>query len=299
MNNNNYGFVFNKIYILDNQFVKKSKNSFGKFKINNEINFYSYILNNNIKFNTPKLIQQNDGEIILEYIEKSTTLTDKINRCNFLFFVNKIKEHLNILHSVTLSIPLTTIERDLQFELKKKILDRFSEFNWSSNNLFNSIKTVNGIKIQNIYYYCELIQSKLENYLNNRSYYNLIHGDTHLGNILIDAHEQIYFIDPRGYFGETKLFGIYEYDYAKLMFGLSGYSFFDNMEIDELNIQNGNIEINFIKEYEYIFQEKIFDEITVLLCLSIWLANNSCFLNINKKITSLMIAYYYSEKYIN
>ena len=87
-------YNFNKIYILDNQFVKKSKNSFGKFKINNEINFYSYILNNNIKFNTPKLIQQNDGEIILEYIEKSTTLTDKINRCNFLFFVNKIKEHL-------------------------------------------------------------------------------------------------------------------------------------------------------------------------------------------------------------
>jgi predicted unusual protein kinase regulating ubiquinone biosynthesis (AarF/ABC1/UbiB family) len=133
--------------------------------------------------------------------------------------------------------------------------------------------------------------------LNERNYYNLIHGDTHLGNILIDENQQIYFIDPRGYFGETKLFGLYEYDYAKLMFGISGYSIFDTMEIAELDIKDGNINIEFIKKYEYVFTN-MFDEITTLFCLSIWLGNNSCFTSINKKITSLMIAYYYCEKYL-
>jgi len=83
------------------------------------------------------------------------------------------------------------------------------------------------------------------------------------------------------------------------MFGLSGYSIFDNLQIDELIIKNDNLEIDFINKYEYIFESELFDNITKLLCLSIWLGNNSCFIDINKKITSLMIAYYYCEKYVD
>ena len=86
---------------------------------------------------------------------------------------------------------------------------------------------------------------------------------------------------------------------AKLLFGISGYSVFDNLIIDKLNIVESNLEIDFIKEFEYIFEINQFDKITILICLSIWLANNSCFTNINKKITSIMIAYYYCEKYID
>ena len=78
----------------------------------------------------------------------------------------------------------------------------------------------------------------------------------------------------------------------------SVYSAFDNMIINEVHIKKNNIEIEFIKNYEYIFDTNNFDKITILFCLSIWLGNNSCFSNINKKITSLMIAYYYCEKYI-
>ena len=128
--------------------------------------------------------------------------------------------------------------------------------------------------------------------------YNLIHGDTHLGNILLDENDQLYFIDPRGYFGSSKLFGLYEYDYAKLLFGISGYSVFDNMKIDDLCIKDNNITIDFIKNHEHVFKEGLFDEVTTLLCLSIWLANNNCFSNVNKKITSIMIAFYYCEKYM-
>ena len=69
----------------------------------------------------------------------------------------------------------------------------------------------------------------------------MIHGDTHLGNILIDNSNNIYYIDPRGYFGNKKLFGLHYYDYAKLMFGLSGYSIFDEMIIDKLNIIDNNM----------------------------------------------------------
>jgi len=299
MNEDNYGFIFNNITIEDNTLNKKSKNLLGKTKINNEIQFYLYIFENNITFPMPKLLNYQDGSLSLQYINNSCTLTSKINSSNIYDYINKIKEHLYIIHAIQKKISVNIIQRDLTLELHTKVLDRFNEFNWNSNSSYNSIKSVNNIKIRNIYYYCDIIKTKLTDYLKTRNYYSLIHGDIHLGNILLDENDHILFIDPRGYFGESKLFGLFEYDYAKLLFGLSGYSVFDNMIINELNIINNNIDINFIKHYEFIFESEKFDKITVLFCLSIWLANNSCFSNINKKITSLMIAYYYCEKYID
>ena len=299
MNEDNYGFIFNNITIEDNILNKKSKNLLGKTKINNEIQFYLYIFENNITFPMPKLLNYQDGSLSLQYINNSCTLTSKINSSNIYDYINKIKQHLYIIHAIQKKISVNIIQRDLTLELHTKVLDRFNEFNWNSNSSYKSIKSVNNIKIRNIYYYCDIIKTKLTDYLKTRNYYSLIHGDIHLGNILLDENDHILFIDPRGYFGESKLFGLFEYDYAKLLFGLSGYSVFDNMIINELNIINNNIDINFIKHYEFIFESEKFDKITVLFCLSIWLANNSCFSNINKKITSLMIAYYYCEKYID
>jgi hypothetical protein len=299
MNENNYGFVFNNITINNNIFRKDSKNLVGKQKINNEIIFYLYINNNNIDFSIPKLLDYQDGSLSIEYINNSCTLTNKINSSNIYEYINKIKQKLLVIHNIKTQVSFNVIQKDLNIEICKKVLDRFNEFEWDTNLLYNSIKTVNGIKIININYYCNIIKTKITDYLQKRKYYNIIHGDTHLGNILLDKNDNLIFIDPRGYFGESKLFGLYEYDYAKLLFGLSGYSVFDNMMITELEINNNNIEIDFIKKYEFIFESKIFDKITILLCLSIWLANNSCFSNINKKITSLMIAYYYCEKYMD
>ena len=298
MNQDNYGFTFNNITITDNVINKKFKNLLGKIKINNEIEFYRYIFENNISFPMPKIVCYEDGALSLQYINNSSTLTNKIEFNNIDYYINRIKQYLTIIHNIQIPITFDIIQRDLDIELHKKVLDRFNEFDWNSNLLFNSIKTVNNVKIRNTYEYCNIIRSKISLYLKSRNYYNLIHGDVHLGNILLDETNNIWFIDPRGYFGESKLFGLYEYDYAKFMFGISGYSVFDNMTINELDIESNNIEISFIKQYEFIFESKVFDKITLLFCLSIWLANNSCFSNINKKITSLMIAYYYCEKYI-
>ena len=45
MNKINYGFIFNDIKIDKNIVKKHYKNELGKFKINNEITFYQYIIN--------------------------------------------------------------------------------------------------------------------------------------------------------------------------------------------------------------------------------------------------------------
>lgn len=280
---NTYGFLFNNISINDNIFTKEAKNTIGKTKITFETNFYLYIRSNNILFPMPKLLSYGDSYLSIKYISDAHPMTTIMTRENVNEYIHTIKTNMDIIHTIKIPISMDILERDLYNELNKKVINRFNEFDWNSNQSYNSIQYVNNIKIKTIDYYCEMIHSKIIKLLNNRNYYNLIHGDIHLGNILLDKNNKIYFIDPRGYFGETPLFGLYEYDYAKLLFGLSGYSVFDNMSIDDLEINNNNIEIDFIKKYEFIFENENFNNIEKLLCMSIWLSNNSCFLSINKK----------------
>lgn len=296
MNEQNYGFVFNEITIQDNIFYKTYKTSAGKKKINHEIEFYKYILMNQIPFPMPTLVEHGDGYLAIEYIKTASTLTNE----NPFTYIPTIQNQLSTIHSIIIPIPPEIIHRDVEIEVKKKVMDRFREFDWTANPIYPSIVTVNGVQIHPIETYCDQIHNRLQYLLKHRNTYQLIHGDVHLGNILVDNEnqKQLWFIDPRGYFGESRLFGLKEYDYAKLMFGVSGYSIFDTMVIPELNIENGNLHIEWIHPYELIFENPTFDEITRLFCLSIWLANNSCFTNINKKITSLTIASYYCEKYL-
>jgi len=49
--------------------------------------------------------------------------------------------------------------------------------------------------------------------------FSFIHGDPTFSNILVSG-ERVVFIDPRGYFGTTRLFGDPAYDWAKLLYSL-------------------------------------------------------------------------------
>ena len=299
MNKQNYGYQFNNIIINEEEVIKEFKNTYGKIKINNEINFYKFIKTKNIKFPVPKILNISDGKIIIEFIKNSVILTNVVTKKNINIFIKNIKKIINILHDNKINIDNKIILEDVRIEIFDKILNRYNNFLWSENLIFKSISSINGIKFKNINYYCQEINKKIFELIKDRKYYNLIHGDIHLGNMLINDKKEIFFIDPRGYFGNTKLFGIKEYDLAKLLFGLSGYSVFDLMEIEKLEIKERNLQILFIKDYENIFESKEFDNLTKLLTLSIWLGNNSCFGDENKKITSLMIAFYYCEKYLS
>lgn len=298
MNTQNYGFSFNDIKIDNNILIKNGKNNHGKQKINDEIEFYKFIKNNNIKFPMPNLINYKDGKLEIEYIANNKILTNILNYNNCNYYILRIKDLLNKIHDVTIEINFDILKNDVICETEKKIVKRYNEYNWESNKNFKKIHYVNGHNFKSIKYYSKIIKNKCLYYLKKRNYYNLIHGDTHLGNIM-ESNDKLYFIDPRGVFGNTKLFGIKEYDYAKLMFGISGYSKFDQMEFSEIKIEKNNLKIDFIKEYEYIFLNNNFDNLTKLLSLSIWLGNNSCFIDENKKLVSIMIAFYYCEKYLS
>jgi len=293
MNAHNYGFIFNDLIIDSNYVIKRGKNEKGNNKINNEILFYNYVNNNNINFNIPSIVKTSNGYIKMEYLKNTTILTEIVNNKNSNRYISLFLTNINKLHSHTKQIDKTQMKKDVLYEIETKLISRYD----TNELLLQDINYVNSIAINgDLKYYINKIKQQILPLIENIDSYSLIHGDTHLNNILANQ-EQMYFIDPRGIFGETLLFGLKEYDYAKFLFGLSGYSKFDNMDITDLDIENKNLNVDFIKECEFVFETTLFDKLTKLLTLSIWLANNSTFQCNKKRTLSLMISFYYCEKY--
>ncbi len=87
-----------------------------------------------------------------------------------------------------------------------------------------------------------------------------IHGDCTLTNILVTENSDIFFIDPRGYFGKHQVFGDPRYDWAKLYYSLSGN--FDQFNIKNFNLTFSGESVNFdigSNGYEG-FEDMIFDQ---------------------------------------
>ena len=187
----------------------------------------------------------------------------------------------------------------LKIESFQKVVTRFNETDWQTITGFNEITHVNHVKIRDLHYYIAKINDRIDEIVQDLPEYrfSLIHGDINLGNIMTNSDGDIRFIDPRGYFGSMSLFGIEEYDFAKLLFGLSGYNVFDEMVIDGVDVIDGNIELPIEKNRFCIFENEHFSEYTKLLALTIWLSNNSMYSSSAKKLYSLMIAYYLCETY--
>ena len=63
------------------------------------------------------------------------------------------------------------------------------------------------------------------------THYTPFHGDCQLTNTLVDAKGAVFFIDPRGYFGKSKIFGDPRYDWAKVYYAIAG-------NFDQFNVKN-------------------------------------------------------------
>ena len=79
---------------------------------------------------------------------------------------------------------------------------------------------VNDKECRNVYYYHRELEKKFASMLYGR--FAFIHGDCTFSNIMLRDDTTPVFIDPRGYFGYTKLYGDPLYDWAKLYYSIAG-----------------------------------------------------------------------------
>jgi hypothetical protein len=362
----NYGFIYNE-FVIDtsrNIIVKRlrstiTENKDGKTKLQKEIGFYNSLAMHKIPgpFVFPRLYSTTTTgdshgalpELHIQYFPDHEALTDRFpyayaptSKDTIIKVIREILECISPLHTHSPRLQITDKEYNdaIRAECYDKIVERFHSVKWEED-IYPDIRRlnyVNGVKVRPFLEYANIIKEQVgaaaaagaaAGACGDRRYLTFIHGDTHLGNILVpkrnadDDLPKYVFIDPRGYFASYDIYGDKHYDYAKLLFGISGYSQFDQMMIQHCDIapvetitghahadaSELNIHIPFIDETARIYESlatpewqaavpEITSELTRLISLSIWLGNNSTFVSPHKKLMSLMIGRYMCERFL-
>lgn len=98
---------------------------------------------------------------------------------------------------------------------------------------------INGRDCRNIFFIKEDVERLFEHYQCRR--FALIHGDCTFSNILLNETMEPVFIDPRGYFGNTELYGDPAYDWAKLYYSIAGN--YDQFNKKRFRLEIGEAEV--------------------------------------------------------
>ena len=93
---------------------------------------------------------------------------------------------------------------------------------------------VNGKRCMNVFFQKEQLKDKLS--VLQCEKFQLIHGDCTFSNTMIRDDGRVVFLDPRGYFGNTELYGDVRYDWAKLYYSIVG-------NYDQFNLKRFRLEI--------------------------------------------------------
>ncbi len=246
--------VFNKFTFKDDVVIKTPVDEQGKKIALDEINWYKHIQNLNFKnipviYNySPLEMKKIQGKNIFEFenlniIQKEEIIKNIIKTIKNLHALEKEKPaNLEDCYSVYYNKTFLRLER------VKDLIPLANE---------KYIK-INSKLYKNPLFYKDKIKSEIErNYPKN---FNLIHGDTTLSNIMFDLFgEKAILIDPRGYFGNTKLYGDKDYDWAKLYYSINGgYDNFNRKKFF-LKINDSDIEFS-IGKNEWEDMENYFFE---------------------------------------
>lgn len=94
---------------------------------------------------------------------------------------------------------------------------------------------INGKMCRNIFFHKRELEKRLEKIVCDK--FHFIHGDCTFSNLMLREDGVPVFIDPRGYFGFTELYGDARYDWAKLYYSIVG-------NYDRFNLKEFELEMN-------------------------------------------------------
>lgn len=306
VNQNNQKYItryFNEITDYnDDTLLKKSVCDYGNKIIKKEADFYKYHMG------FPNIVNVHEfGEnyFLMQNIKNSEQVITKFNKSLQYQQFDVLKKCLYIvekLHNKQKEIVSSEIlTRDINIEFKSKVTNRLKKIT-PILDYFSFIKKVNNTEIKvNHHEIIRKLSSNIITFLTKTTdSYCTIHGDCHLSNILVDDKNEFFLIDPRGYFGETSIFGINYYDIGKILYSLSGFDEINNRKNHYFIIEDNNIIVNInnnMDNYLSLFKNynvKILIDMVILhwLGLAEYAKNN-----IHKCVSAYYYGIYLYQKY--
>lgn len=235
---------FNKITVSKNLLKKEGINDQGKNLAVREKAWYKHIERYEdvaipkIHQYDPLIMDKIDGKNVFEY---NLSIDEKKD------ILKNIVDNLNVLHEHEKSFPDRLSIMNAYYGKTMERLDKVRNLIPHNNDEYI---TINGKKCHNVYFFRDELKKKMETIECNN--FNLIHGDCTFSNIILDDKKQLYFIDPRGYFGYTELHGDPMYDWAKLYYSVVG-------NYDQFNI--GKFKLNIDDEVELTINSNGWDSL--------------------------------------
>lgn len=265
---------FNRMVIKDDKIYKYGIDEQGKKLAVREVAWYKKL--KGVHFdNIPKIyeyepaicMEKIDGKNIYEYTsipyEKKRGILTQIVRC-----LKQVHSMETVLVNVD-SYRVAYLDKTYDRLKKVRTLVPFAN---------DEYVVINGRKCRNIFYHQEEVEREIMRYLPKE--FKLIHGDCTFSNIMLKDDHIPMLIDPRGYFGDTEIFGDAAYDWVKLYYSLvSNYDQFNlkrfNLYINEQDVRL-EIASNHWEDMEDTFFELVGDEVSPeqikLLLAIVWLS---------------------------
>lgn len=245
---------FNEVVITEETVTKRGLDELGKKIATDEIGWYKHVCNLGFKYIPkiysfePLVMERIRGRNIFEY--DCLTLSEKKH------VLDSIVSGLKSLHE--LEPPHPANPEDLDENYIYKTFNRLKKIENLVPFAHDEYIRINGRYYKNIFYDHEALATTLQSRYPKK--FHLIHGDPTFSNMLYDRlHKKIYFIDPRGYFGQTKLYGDVDYDWAKVYYSLVGNYDQFNQKKFALSIDPKGVELairpnNWVDLEDYFFE---------------------------------------------
>lgn len=223
---------FNSIEFKDDIVVKKAIDSQGEKIAQNEINWYRHVKNlgfiniPEIYQYTPLVMKRVNGKNIFEY--------DCLSKLQKKEILGNMIDALNNLHNIE---PTQKADiDDVKTTYIYKTFDRLEKVRDLIPFARDEFIKINKRYCKNILYFRDEFENAISGFYPTE--FRLIHGDCTFSNIMFDSFGmKTVFIDPRGYFGNSLLYGDVDYDWAKLYYSIVG-------NYDQFNLKRFQLCIN-------------------------------------------------------
>lgn len=208
---------FNSLEFNGDIIVKRGINEQGQKIAVDEIAWYKHV--KELGFNNipeiyeyePLKMKRVQGKNIFEY--DCLTKTQKREILDKLIIALKELHDLEPLQPANLN--------DVEDNYLTKTFDRLKKVEKLVPFANQEFIKINGRYYKNVFFCKEELSEAIRKYYPEK--FALIHGDCTFSNLMFDTFDmKAILIDPRGYFGKTKLYGDVDYDWAKLYYSLAG-----------------------------------------------------------------------------
>lgn len=235
---NGFCRFFNRVEINESTVLKSVVDEKYKNIHVDEINWYKEV--NELGFRkVPKIFQYQPlimERLIGEHLFNINDLNPREQRAVFADYIDSLLD-LHQKNSVTTNIA------DVKSVYIGKTFDRVNSIIELIPYMNKSHITINGLKCRNFFHPAnKSIFDDILSMLIPREF-TPIHGDPTFSNTIVDRNLRVKFIDPRGYFAQSGIYGDPLYDFAKIYYSaIGGYDGFNRRKF-KLYIDEETIEV--------------------------------------------------------